>query len=280
MATAVTLTRGLDAATILTPYAQRIADAGFSLVGRYLKSLSIAEIAAIHGAGLGLWLIEESTAARALAGAGAGKDDGAKAIARAQALGAPKGAAIFPTVDTDVLPSQLPVVAGYIVAFAAICGAAGYSCGGPYACGDVHTYLAENATTAVWAPWLAGAMGWSGSRSYDTTNAWALKQGPQINAGRTASWANFEWPALPFPYDPDLIARPDFGAWLPPSATAGKDPSATQVPPSLSMTIVLDSPDSRKMAQAALAAANLYDGKIDGLWGPRSAAALAAFNAR
>lgn len=242
--------RGLDAATILTPYAKKIAAAGFTSVGRYLKSLTKAEVAALHDAGLGLWLIFESTADRALAGRQAGNDDGVKAAAQVAALGLPGDLAIFAAVDTDVQSSQLSIVSDYIAAFDAAIGKHPL---GVYACGAVLSHL-----PGIEAPWLAGAMGWSGSRAYDLTAAWAMKQGPTIQANHVVLWAGESWPALPFDYDPNLIAA---------------DVDAVHMPPPLP-TIAI--PSARDL-QAALASQGNDPGPIDGIWGPRSAAALLAY---
>lgn len=230
--------RGLDAATILTPHAQKVADAGFFAVGRYLKSLTAAEVSAIHAAGLGLWLIYETTADRALGGVEAGRADGGKALAQAQALGAPTGTAIYFTVDTDAGrgadtdrdgSADAEEAAEYFVAAkAAVASAyrAGY-----YADGDVLTILGDR----LEFPWLPGAMGWSGSRAYDATGAWAMKQGPQIGANRRGNWLAMDWPALPFAYDPNLIAPDRDYCWI--GGTAGAVPgkpaeTAVMWPPS------------------------------------------------
>lgn len=217
--------RGLDAATILTPYCKQIAVAGFVSVGRYLKSLTRAEVDALHAAEIGLWLIFETTATRALGGAAAGESDGVKAASQAKALGAPPGTVIYWTVDTDVLPTQLPAVGAYGLKFGAAIAAEGYRAGS-YACGDAQTYMAKN-LAAVPLSWLPGAMGWSGSRAYDATGAWVMKQGPQINAGRTANWVGLAWPALPFPYDPNVIVTGrDYGAWMPPGVETAARPAS------------------------------------------------------
>src|SRR5262249_8694784 len=117
----------------------------------------------------------------------------------------PNGAAIFAAVDMDTTASVLPVVAAYEAGFTI--GAAGYRVG----------LYADGATLAntPGIPWLAGAMGWNGSKAYDATGLWAMKQGPTLNHG--GRWEGYDGPDLGFPYDPNLIAR-DIGAWLPTSA--------------------------------------------------------------
>lgn len=247
--------RGLDADTTLTPYAKQIKSAGFDHVGRYLKNVTVAEINALHVAGLGVWLIYETTATRALCGASAGAEDGLAAKQQASALGAPAGTTIFATVDTDPPPSQLGIIRAYMQTFAQNLGADYHL--GIYACG---TILDGNYDIAV--PWLAGAMGWSGSRAYDATNKWTLKQGPDFG-GHSVNWAGLNWPSMPFDYDPNLIvAGTSFGAWLPLGA-APAQLSAPQPAPAASVW-----PDL-KAGQAELGVT------VDGLWGPETDAAVA-----
>jgi hypothetical protein len=226
---------GLDADTYLTNYAGKIKAAGFSYVGRYLKNVQAAEIAALHAAGLGVWAIFETTTSRSLQGASAGAQDGVAARQQAQAHGFPAESVIYATTDMDATPVQIPVVGAYYAAFAANC--LPYGCGA-YASGNVLTYLAKNVSTVI-IPWLAGAMGWGGSRTYDATGAWAMKQGPDLGA-HTGTFAGVPFPALGFDYDPNVIAHPErIGAWMPqaaassvttPPAKASPVPSATSAP--------------------------------------------------
>jgi peptidoglycan hydrolase-like protein with peptidoglycan-binding domain len=221
------LVRGLDAATILTPYARTIADNGFGNVGRYLKSLTVAEVAALHAVGLGVWLIFETTATRALDGGPAGSVDGARSALQAQALGAPPGTAIYTTVDIDPSVAQLAAVSAYFAAYAAALGP--YKLGG-YADGAVLD------KTHPQYPWLSGAMGWQGSRQYLAAHPDVFRQGPEIKAGQTASWNDLAWPAMPFAYDPNICAG-DIGAWLPAGA-APVAAIAVTPPPSAPRTAV------------------------------------------
>lgn len=260
--------RGLDADTDLTPYAAKIAAAGFTYVGRYLKNLTRAEVDALHAAGLGVWLIFESTATRSLGGHDVGFADGQKAAQQALALGAPDDVCIFTTCDTDPQGAQVAAVVEYGEGFELSAGVSGF-----YACGAV---LAQSKRV----PWLAGASGWNGSHAYDATGAWALKQGPDLG-GRAASWAGVQWPALGFDYDPNLIARPDFGAWMPPAQ--GAQPSPLQIGvPSPAKTATSPAAPAPVVPPAAalppLADAQAILGvTADGIWGPITAAAFAAY---
>jgi len=272
----MTYSRGLDAATILTPYAKTIAERGFAAAGRYLKSLTSEEIAALHEAGVAVWLIFETTATRALDGTAAGQVDGAKARSHAEALAAPAGTAIYATVDVDVSASSdadrdqvrdLAEVAGYFDAFSA--GLGPYRMGG-YADGAV---LKEDNAHLVF-PWLAGAMGWSGSRDYEPGGAWAIKQGPEIPAQTAKAWAGIDWPALPFPYDPNVIAADDFGAWRP---VAAMSPEAITAPIAAPAPPILRRGDIKTdvgVLQKQLSSLGYYQGRVDNDFGPKTERAV------
>lgn len=94
---------------------------GYVGVVRYLshdasKSLSAAEREALHAQGLGISLVFEDGAQRALGGAADGKADGLFANAQADALGFPRSLPLFYAVDFNVTAAQLPIVLAYIVA--------------------------------------------------------------------------------------------------------------------------------------------------------------------
>lgn len=205
------MTQGLDADTILTSYAERLVSDGFTDVGRYLKNTSAEEIAALHAAGLRVWLIFERGATDALGGAAQGAVDGKVAFAQAQALGAPAGVAIYPAADADIQTSQAAVSEDYWAAFDGEIFPT-YRIGA-YADGTLDAALL---THGLNYPWLAGARGWSGFADFEANGNPCMIQGPQINAGETGHWNSLDWPALPFAYDPDVILS-DNGAWAPPA---------------------------------------------------------------
>lgn len=85
---------------------------GYTAVGRYLggtpdKQLTKAEAATLHAAGLGIWLVFESTADRAKAGRAAGVADAKTARSKAAALGYPAACPIFFAVDFDAAASTV-----------------------------------------------------------------------------------------------------------------------------------------------------------------------------
>lgn len=206
------MNKGIDADTVLSPYAKAIAAAGFSDVGRYLKNLTIAEITALHAEGIGIWLIFEHNAQDVLGGAQLGTQCGQQALTQARALGVPEGQiAIYPAADTDILPSQLAVAEDYWAAFDAVIFGH-YRIAG-YADGTALSGLRDHGLPLCW---LAGAMGWDGSHAFLETGNPDLVQGPQLNQG--GAWGlpgqpAEEWPDLGFPYDPNIIISDDIGAW-------------------------------------------------------------------
>jgi hypothetical protein len=94
------------------PAPEALTGAGFTAVLRYLshepaKNLSLGERDALHGAGLAVGLVWESTANRALAGYAAGRADAHIANAQADALGFPPGKVLFYAVDISTGPGPV-----------------------------------------------------------------------------------------------------------------------------------------------------------------------------
>jgi hypothetical protein len=136
------------------PAAAAIKSAGYTAVGRYLggsagKQLTKSEAAALHSAGLGIWLVYESTANRALAGKVAGAADAKAAAADAAALGYPVGCPIFFAVDFDAAPAQ---VAAYFDGVRSVLG------------DRAGVYGGYKITTAGLAPWRWQTAAWSGGK--------------------------------------------------------------------------------------------------------------------
>src|SRR5262245_40309566 len=101
----------IDASSTLAPHAAALAAAGINRVGRYLshnptKNLPRAEALTLGGAGIGCWMVFESTAVRALGGQPAGVEDAQSALSQARAIGAPAGAGIYFAVDFDPDPHK------------------------------------------------------------------------------------------------------------------------------------------------------------------------------
>jgi len=243
------LIRGCDAADIdgMVRNVSRIKAAGLDFVMTYLKYTKAEHITALHNAGLAVGLIFEAGTQNALQGAPQGTADRNRAGMQADAIGAPVGTPIFFTVDTDV--ANAASVKPYADAFGSSAG---------YADGNVLAGL------NLRYPWLAGAMGWSGSRDYFTNGLWAICQGTPMRGGHQLG---MDWPDLGFEYDPDIARNLDW-AWMP----------AGQPQPSPSPTPVTAIPTAREM-QTALVAAGFDVGPsgIDGIWGDNSSDALWAY---
>lgn len=117
------------------PSPAAIKAAGGAFVSRYLSyqpNLKIAtksELLSYISAGIDVFLNWEYTATHALGGGGAGAADGAEAVRQAQALGYPKGATIYFSIDWDATPEQQLVINSYIHAAALRVHPAGYRMG-------------------------------------------------------------------------------------------------------------------------------------------------------
>lgn len=105
------------------PQPAQIRSAGYTAVIRYLsqdptKDISPAEVLSLHANGLGIGLIWETTADRALGSTVAGQADGAAVHDRLHALGAPPGTPVLANLgDFVVVPSQLGAIRAYYTAF-------------------------------------------------------------------------------------------------------------------------------------------------------------------
>lgn len=94
------------------PPLAEIKAAGYTAVGRYLggtadKQLTRAEARRIHRKGLGIFLVFEGAANRALGGKTSGVLDAHSALTAANALGFPATCPIFFAVDFDATPDQV-----------------------------------------------------------------------------------------------------------------------------------------------------------------------------
>jgi Domain of unknown function (DUF1906) len=99
-----------------------MADAGYEFAIGYVspnpaKNISAGLMAAYRDAGIGVGLVWESTAGRALAGRAAGKQDGRAAEEQANALGYPVDAVIFFAVDKNTTRADRPAIREYAEAF-------------------------------------------------------------------------------------------------------------------------------------------------------------------
>jgi len=102
--------------------------AGVTFVCRYLshdttgKNATPGEVAMLRAAGMALVFVWETTAARALAGAGAGQADAVDALSQARGLGLPDDRPIFFAVDFDAMPTDQPKINDYFDGVASVIG--------------------------------------------------------------------------------------------------------------------------------------------------------------
>ncbi|HEY2831424.1 MAG TPA: DUF1906 domain-containing protein [Sporichthyaceae bacterium] len=100
---------------------------GYAFVMRYLshpgnpKNISSVELTALHAAGLGVGIVFETTAERALHGEAGGKQDAQDAREQLAALGLTRAAVYF-AVDFDPTAHQLDTVLHYIRGAAGVLG--------------------------------------------------------------------------------------------------------------------------------------------------------------
>jgi hypothetical protein len=228
---------------------------GYSFVARYYgspgssKLLLPAEARRITDAGLRIFSVFERTSGRPLEGAAAGQADATLAMVQARAAGQPEGSTICFAVDQDIdMSANGDALYAYFDAARSALGGR-YRVGG-YGGGDVLGYLLNENLISV--AWLAGAMGWRGSRAFDASRKWHLKQGATVSGGD-----------LGIDYDPNVAVDLDtIGAW---SLDVVPVQSPAPVPPAAVTPI-----ETIKRIQEALGVVS------DGAWGRRSRAALNA----
>lgn len=154
--------------------------AGFTFVMRYVspyagsgKNANADEVRALRGAGLGLGLVFESYAARALEGRAAGKADGDAALAAARALGYPDSKPLYFAVDFDAAENQQGAIDEYLRGAADAIGAGRV---GVYAGYWVCKRCKENGT----AKWYWQTYAWSGGNKLDGMHVYQYRNGQTI----------------------------------------------------------------------------------------------------
>ena len=115
--------------------AQQLADMDYGFVCRYIgskgdNSLTPHELDALHGAGLSVVMVYETTGQQALGGAAAGAAIGRDAGAAAAALGAPRGSTVYVAeTDFDVQSDQVAAMRAFYSMASSALRAAGYGMG-------------------------------------------------------------------------------------------------------------------------------------------------------
>jgi Domain of unknown function (DUF1906) len=224
---------------------QQAVVAGYGCVGRYIKNLTTAEVGRVHGGGMGLWLIDETSGNWSYfsGGTASGTQRGKIAKAAAIALGYPSGQWIANAVDFDADEDQVATIDEFMVAYQAAIA--------PYRLLTYGSGLIESSALPPGAKaYLACAGGWEGTRGYDASKA-AIVQ---------------HLPATLFGLDVDPCDINDESIlWLPTGAPS--------VP-----AAVIDIPPAIELQRSLIA--NGYDIAPDGKWGGESGAALESYFSR
>lgn len=192
--------------------AQALAANGITAALRYHYNTSRLEVDTLHAAGVGFGLIAEfdtRTWHPPIDNPETGGDQARKAVQVAQALGMPKGCAIWFTQDTDLRTDQYERALTYWDNGDDIVRAAGYRVGA-YGEASFIDLLIDRGKADL--AWQAGADGWAqGGRSKHAC-LWQ-RVGQPVYSGVTC--------------DPNLILRDDCGFWMPDGA---QTPSGAPAP--------------------------------------------------
>ena len=259
------------------PQPGAIHDAGYTAVIRYVsqdptKDLSATEAVSLHDAHLGIGLVYETTAMRALGSTVAGQEDGGQMFNRLAQLGYPEGAPVLVNVgDWSVLPEQVGAVLAYYQAFRAELGAWQSAAGG-YAPGGLITLLAQHWPTDIWWQNAINALGWSGSVVHPHASIYQRVTPTRALTGAQGS------------YDEDVYGFgpvPDLAWWYQPGSTPPPPPPPADWIKSMPTLMVGDTGPHVRTAQGLLVAryyqlgstGQLHDG-IDGAFGPLTYAAV------
>lgn len=133
-------------------------------------------------------------------GGQAGASDAQEAVKQVLAVGQPPGSGIAFAVDFDPTEAQIvDEILPYFTTAATVVRERGYKIGA-YGCGDVHNALFQNKCSDY--DWLAGALGWAGSRNYIS---------PFDPSGKPAITQGLEETIDGLDIDPDTVYLPSAG---------------------------------------------------------------------
>ncbi len=250
---------GFDAAQDVTHILPAAVAAGVGWIGRYYsfnahKNLTNAEATAILNAGFDIVTVWEAAGDRFdTFNEVEGRREATAALAQAKECGQPSNTCIYFAVDFDANHAQIDTgIKRYFTGVNAVL--AGHYKVGVYGSGLVCAQL--DAAGLVSYDWLAAAMGWQGSRAYSNAHLTEIEQDVD------------PWD-IGINVDRDMApAGRDFGSWrggiTPPVPIPIPPPPAPQV--DIHALIVMI-----QQALNAQAGANL---SVDGIFGPRTYAAL------
>lgn len=204
-------------------HARAVAAAGYVGAIRYLchpadgiKRLQAGELAALHGAGLAVGLVWETTADRAGQGRGAGTADAVQANAQADALGWPDDRPIFFAVDFDARPDQVaPYFAGAVATSVRPVGVYGH-------------YGIVEAFAALPFRWQCAAWSGFGAGSGGSLRSPAERQGRRLS--QHAQLYQHVGYVLGDTCDANDVLAPDWGGWHPDHPTPTTVPQEDDMP--------------------------------------------------
>ena len=249
---------GFDSAQDVTNILPQAKANRVSWVGRYFsfnpnKNLTPSEAAAILATGLDIVSIWEAAGDRYTTFTEAnGLREATAALQQAQTCNQPLNTAIYFAVDFDASMNQL--IGGIIPYFRAVNEVlAGHYKVGVYGSGLVCSQL--DLYKLVSYDFLAGAMGWQGSRAYTNPH---IQQSVDVDP-----WG------FGFPIDKDTSPDGDFGSWNSGIIVPQPTPLPIPQPPP-----IVDIHALVIMLQQTLKDQGYYKGQVDGDFGPQSYAAI------
>ena len=190
------------------PGGAAIKAAGFDFAVRYIdypgangKGLTPDEMADLHGNGVAVCLVFESTAERALGGFTAGRVDAEMMRGALTVLGWPNDRPVYFAVDFDAWPSHQHAIDKYLRGAASILGAERIGVYGGY---WVIKRCDENGSAA----WFWQTYAWSGGDVHPRNHIYQYRNGQTLNGGEV---------------DYNYAYGSDYGQWLP--ATAKPEPA-------------------------------------------------------
>ena len=203
--------------------------AGKTFAGRYVvgplrrsdgtlnpKLLTAAEVQALHGGGIDIFLLAEYGASSALAGRSLGVSHAQEAQARLAVIGAPLDSVLYTAVDFDCLFTQWPTVRDYLAGFASVVG---LSRTGVYGGIRVMQWAARDQA----ASWFFQTYAWSAGQWFGYNHIEQYHNGANIDGDVDlcrAVQANFgQWPSQP---EVDIMTAAEFLAILQDPAVAAQ----------------------------------------------------------
>ena len=168
--------QGVDYAWGTPPFDEFVKQ-GFSFAMRYIsldpkKDLTSEELTELWRRGIGVGLVFETTANRALNGYNAGVQDGELSLKRCNDLGLPTSPVYF-AVDFDATDAQKPTIVSYLAGAASVLGKARVGVYGDY-------YVVDYVYKNKGASWFWQTYAWSGGLEHPQAHILQWKNGETV----------------------------------------------------------------------------------------------------